>query len=176
MALPGGVQITGFLSPTASGDTYATHDAFYGRDGLRNVDLLNDLNNIPEDRRRSGMIVGVSGGTEYYRLLPAGTGWTYTITDWTQAFFSPSEVISLISSGSSQNVLSFSASTNGQTLFNSILTPPSNSPQNSDFYINGVRQTYGISEDYIITGSTSLVWISSKHIIETDDDLIIVYL
>ena len=100
MALLGGVQITGFLSPTASGDTYATHDALYGRDGLRNVDLLSDLDNIPADRRRAGMIVGVggfSGFASHYTLLPEGTGWTYTIADWGLAFLPASATTALIS-------------------------------------------------------------------------------
>ncbi len=93
MALEGGVQITGFISPTSSGDTYATHDALYGRDGLRNIDLLSDLDNISADRRRAGMIVGVggfSGLSNHYTLLPEGTGWTYTIADWDLAFLPPS--------------------------------------------------------------------------------------
>lgn len=120
MALPGGVQITGFLSPTASGDTYATHDALYGRDGLRNVDLLSDLDNISADRRRAGMIVGVggfSGFASHYTLLPEGTGWTYTIADWGLAFLPASATTALVASAISNDVYTTGSTLVGSTLY-----------------------------------------------------------
>ena len=76
----GGVEVTGFISPTDPLDTYPVIDPLYGVDGLRNVNLLSDLNNIPELRRRAGMVVGVSGGTTYYKLN--NSPWNYTISDW----------------------------------------------------------------------------------------------
>lgn len=92
MAIFGSVQITGFIAPTYSGDTYATHDAYYGRDGLRNVDLESDLDSITNLRRKAGMIVGVSGGTKHYRLLPEP--WSFTFSDWDVAFLTPSNISS----------------------------------------------------------------------------------
>ena len=89
MAIYGSVQITGFIAPTYSGDTYATHDAYYGRDGLRNVDTESELDEITALRRRAGMIVGVSGGTKHYRLLPEP--WSFTFSDWDVAFLTPSQ-------------------------------------------------------------------------------------
>lgn len=91
MAIFGSVQITGFIAPTSSGDTYATHDAYYGRDGLRNVDLESDLNGITSLRRKAGMIVGVSGGTKHYRLLPEP--WSFTFSDWAVAFVTPENIV-----------------------------------------------------------------------------------
>ena len=79
-SLSGGVEVIGFISPTDPLDEYPVIDPLYGIDGFRNVDLLSDLNNIPELRRRAGMVVGVSGGTEYYKLNPSP--WNYDITDW----------------------------------------------------------------------------------------------
>jgi hypothetical protein len=38
------------------------------------------MNSIPGLRRRAGMVVGVSGGTSYYKLNPEP--WNYTLTDW----------------------------------------------------------------------------------------------
>jgi len=38
------------------------------------------MNAIPFLRRRAGMVVGVSGGTSYYKLNPEP--WSYTLTDW----------------------------------------------------------------------------------------------
>jgi len=79
--LSGGVEVLGFISPTEITDEYPVIDPLYGIDGFRNVDTLVDLNSIPELRRRPGMVVGVSGGTQYYKLNIGP--WNYTITDWT---------------------------------------------------------------------------------------------
>ena len=79
-SLSGGVEVIGFISPTDPLDEYPVIDPLYGIDGFRNVDLLSDLNSIPELRRRAGMVVGVSGGTQYYKLNPSP--WNYDITDW----------------------------------------------------------------------------------------------
>lgn len=80
MAINGTVQATGEFAPTATGDTYAIIDAKYMRDGLRNVDLITDLDNITEDRRIAGMVVGVSGGTTYYKLNQSP--WLFDFSDW----------------------------------------------------------------------------------------------
>ena len=76
----GGVEIVGFISPTDPTDLYPVIDPLYGIDGFRNVNLLSDLNNIPNLRRRAGMVVGVSGGTSYYKLNPEP--WVGDISDW----------------------------------------------------------------------------------------------
>ena len=78
--LSGGVEVLGFISPTTPDDEYPVIDPLYGIDGFRNVDTITDLNNIPELRRRAGMVVGVSGGTTYYKLKP--DPWINDITDW----------------------------------------------------------------------------------------------
>jgi hypothetical protein len=82
MAIQGTITLTGPIAPTSTGDTYPVFDTTYGLDGLRNVNTLTDRNNIPNDRRRAGMLVGVSGtsGTEYYTLLKEP--WTGTDSDW----------------------------------------------------------------------------------------------
>ena len=78
--LSGGVEVLGFISPTEPTDEYPVIDPLYGIDGFRNVNTLSDLNTIPSLRRRAGMVVGVSGGTEYYKLNPSP--WNGSITDW----------------------------------------------------------------------------------------------
>lgn len=79
-SLSGGVEVLGFISPTDSLDTYAVIDPLYGVDGFRNVNFISDLDLIPEPRRRAGMVVGVSGGTTYYKLN--SSPWNYNFTDW----------------------------------------------------------------------------------------------
>lgn len=177
MAIFGSVQITGFIAPTYSGDTYPTHDAFYGRDGLRNVDVESDLNSITQLRRRAGMIVGVSGGTKHYRLLPEGTGWTFTISDWTQAFLTPEQTQQIVNSASTvdETFVYFSASTNGQTIFNSVLPTTPLDVTKTKFFINGVKQRYGSAYDYTITGGTSVIWLNNGYEIDVNDELNMIY-
>ena len=78
--LSGGVEVFGFISPSDPTDDYPVIDPLYGIDGFRNVSDLNEMNSIPFLRRRAGMVVGVSGGTSYYKLNPEP--WNNTITDW----------------------------------------------------------------------------------------------
>lgn len=70
----------------------------------------------------------------------------------------------------------FTASTENQTVFTSALTTTPLNVDRTQFFINGVKQRYGVSNDYIITGGTNLVWVTNKHNINTDDELSIIYL
>jgi hypothetical protein len=72
-SLSGGVEVFGFISPSNTTDQYPVIDPLYGIDGLRNVNTLSDLNLIPTLRRRAGMVVGVIGGTIYYKLTLKST-------------------------------------------------------------------------------------------------------
>lgn len=77
----GGVGLMGYLSPMDTRDTYAVTDPVYGIDGLRNVGTISELDQIPFERRRAGMIVGVGGGEVYYKLKNISI-WQYDISDW----------------------------------------------------------------------------------------------
>lgn len=76
----GGVGVMGFISPMNVNDTYAVIDPLYGIDGLRNVNTISDMLDIPEERRRAGMIVGVLNEDKYYKLK--NDNWVGDITDW----------------------------------------------------------------------------------------------
>ena len=189
----GGVKITGFISPTDTNDTYAVIDPLYGIDGLRNLSGgTADLNAIPNLRRRSGMFVGINNGTQYYKLNPEP--WDGTIGDWTELGFSsgtntfsgltdtvvttPSDGDYLMYSGGSVVNLSqvnvfFTATATNQTVFNVLPFAPISNDRAS-FYINGVKQRY--NSDYNITGGTSVVWLTTKHIIDIDDEMEIIYI
>lgn len=65
----GGVAITGYISPTDTADTFATHDSKFGRGGLSEVDNLAQRDLITEDRRRVGMVVYVTDEQKYYALF-----------------------------------------------------------------------------------------------------------
>lgn len=77
----GGVGLMGYISPMDTRDTYAVTDPVYGIDGLRNVGTLSELDQIPFERRRAGMIVGVGGGESYYKLKNISI-WKYDLSDW----------------------------------------------------------------------------------------------
>lgn len=65
----GGVPITGYISPTDTSDTFATHDSVLGRGGLREVANIVERDAIPGDRRRIGMLVYVIIEEKYYALF-----------------------------------------------------------------------------------------------------------
>ncbi len=74
------IPVSGLIGPIYSGDTYPVIDPIYGIDGLRNVSTLSEMYNIPVERRRAGMLVGV-GGTTYYKLK--ASPWTLGSSgDW----------------------------------------------------------------------------------------------
>ena len=146
-SLSGGVEVTGFISPTNPLDEYPVIDPLYGIDGFRNVNLLSDLNNIPELRRRAGMVVGVSGGTEYYRLLPSP--WNYTISDWV-----------IFNSGNSGGTSTFTGGTvTGDTIFTNGLTATTFSAMTYlglpiDVYVTGGTYSDGVTTFTNVTGGT----------------------
>jgi uncharacterized repeat protein (TIGR03803 family) len=80
--IDGAVQVTGFVGPTFSGDTYPTHDAQYGRDGLRNVPTITERNLIPYDRRVVMMVVGTQDDGLYWKLDNNPSGDTTINSDW----------------------------------------------------------------------------------------------
>ena len=75
-AIPGSVPISGFVAPTDSTDTYATHDEEYGRGGYRSVATIVERDAIPVDRRKEGMKVFVREEDSEY-TMKGGTGNTH---------------------------------------------------------------------------------------------------
>jgi hypothetical protein len=135
-SLSGGVEVFGFISPSDTTDTYPVIDPLYGIDGLRNVDLLNDLNNIPTLRRRAGMVVGVSGGTTYYKLN--SPPWTNTLSDW-----------SIFNSGGGSGTFT-GGTVSGATIFLDGLT--ANTISGGTFFGDGSGLS-GLTDTYV-TGAT----------------------
>jgi hypothetical protein len=141
-SLSGGVEVFGFISPSNTTDQYPVIDPLYGIDGLRNVNTISDLNLITTLRRRAGMVVGVSGGTTYYKLnLPP---WSNTLSDW-----------SIFSSGGGGGVsgdyLPLSGGTvTGTTFFTNGLS--ANTISGGTFIGNGSGLT-GLTDIYV-TGAT----------------------
>ena len=85
------IPVTGLISPVYNTDNYPVIDPLFGIDGLRNVYALSDMYNIPIEKRRGGMLVGVnstsSNNTTYYTLKPQGGGVTWSVggnSEWIQ--------------------------------------------------------------------------------------------
>lgn len=78
--IPGSIRVGGFIAPSDDADTYSSHDAKYGRDGLRSVADNTERNAITADRRREGMLVFCRDSKKYFTLL-AGP-WDNTDADW----------------------------------------------------------------------------------------------
>ena len=56
-----GTNVSATVVPFSTEDKYATHDESYGRGGYRTVGSETEMNAIPEDRRKEGMLVNVDG-------------------------------------------------------------------------------------------------------------------
>lgn len=141
--LIGGVGIMGYLSPMDTRDSYPVIDPIYGIDGLRNVDTIEELNSITIERRRAGMIVGVSGGTTYYKLK--NIEWVGNITDWEIFSLGNQETISFIDK---EKPLGNIDGINNLFILSNI--PDENSEH---VYLNGLLQDSGQFEDYTIIGN-----------------------
>src|SRR5262245_23774314 len=80
-SIPGTVPVTGPIAPTSTADAYASHYAFYGKGGMRSIQYLADLTNVPTERREAGMQVYVVETQKVYQLandlltwLPGASG------------------------------------------------------------------------------------------------------
>lgn len=64
-----GTPVLDTIVPSSPLDTYPTHDAIYGKGGLRTVDSIEEMQSIPAARRADGMLVYVEDQQTYFQLL-----------------------------------------------------------------------------------------------------------
>jgi hypothetical protein len=138
----GGMGIMGYISPLDTNDTYAVIDPLYGIDGFRNVETIDDMIEIPEERRRAGMIVGINGGEYYYKLK--NIEWTGERTDWEEVYFQTSlkQDIKYV-----DKEIPIGIANDNNKVFELVLEPINKSEH---VYLNGLLQDAG--EDYILSG------------------------
>ena len=140
----GGVPIMGFVSPNNSYDTYPVIEPLYGIDGLRNVDTLAELNAIPEERRRAGMLVGVFGGSVFFKLKDIE--WDGTIDDWDEIELTlKKDVVKCIDKETPTGLIN-----NSNTIFELSHIPIHGSEH---VYLNGLLLESGTDNDYMIYGN-----------------------
>lgn len=87
------VPVLGMISPTDTRDKYATQEDTLGKGGYRSVPTYNDLQNIPDLRRKIGMLCYVENEEKIYILSKSGiwepfnssgassSSWNYTQMD-----------------------------------------------------------------------------------------------
>lgn len=125
------------------------------------------------------LVVERNDGTDFNVSLSGITSGTTTFNGLTDTTINtPNNGDYLIYSGGvvvnlSQINVYFTASTASQTIFNVLPLMPINN-NNTSLFVNGVKQRY--NNDYTITGGTTVVWITSKHNIDTDDVMEITYI
>ena len=88
MPITGGVQFTGFISPTSEEDTYPVTKPKYGLGSLRTVANITERNSIFSARREEGMMVYVVSEGTYYSLM-GGTA----NDDWVQLYVDQSSTV-----------------------------------------------------------------------------------
>lgn len=69
MAQIPGTNIASRIAPFDTADTFATHDAQWGRDGYRSVADLTERDAISDARRKEGMLVNVVATDTIYQLF-----------------------------------------------------------------------------------------------------------
>lgn len=79
---PGGVTVSGYIAPSDTLDTYATHKAQFGHGGYRSVADITARDAITDIRREIGMVVYVISEDKEYRLVGGilNTNWVEIVT------------------------------------------------------------------------------------------------
>jgi hypothetical protein len=94
------IPVSGLVTPINLSDKYPVIDPIYGMDGLRNLPSTQSMYDIPLEKRRAGMVVGVADSVNtnvyYYKLKPQNNGVTWSVgepTNWDGFLSSPSASI-----------------------------------------------------------------------------------
>lgn len=90
------IPVSGLLTPVFTNDNYPIIDPIYGIDGFRNLSSTQSMFDLPLEKRRAGMVVGVADSINnnvyYYKLKPQNSGVTWSIgdaTNWDSFLSSP---------------------------------------------------------------------------------------
>jgi hypothetical protein len=91
------IPVSGLITSISPSDRYPVIDPIYGIDGFRNLSTTQSMFDIPLEKRRAGMVVGVADPSNnnvyYYKLKPQNNGVTWSIgdsTNWDGFLVSPS--------------------------------------------------------------------------------------
>jgi len=94
------IPVSGLLTPVFTNDNYPIIDPIYGIDGFRNLSSTQSMFDLPLQKRRAGMVVGVADSINnnvyYYKLKPQNNGVTWSVgdsTNWDGFLTSPTASI-----------------------------------------------------------------------------------
>lgn len=77
------IPVSGLISPIFNTDKYPVIDPRFGIDGIRSLDNLQQMYDLPLEKRRGGMMVAIpntsSNNSAYYSLKPQGNGVTWSV-------------------------------------------------------------------------------------------------
>jgi hypothetical protein len=137
------IPVSGLISPIYPTDTYPIIDPRFGIDGLRSLDTLSDMYNLPLEKRRSGMVIAipvtVSNTVDYYKLKPEGNGLTWSLGDTTNW-----DSFLVASTGSSTPIKNL--------ITNEIITVPTNHQ-----YLIWGDMTVGLSGSFVNDGEVYVI-------------------
>ena len=68
MEIKNTIKLSAPISPYDTDDTYPTHFPKFGMGGYRSVEMIEDRDSIPEERRELGMVVYVEATQKVYTL------------------------------------------------------------------------------------------------------------
>jgi hypothetical protein len=77
------IPVSGLIAPIYESDKYPVIDPRFGIDGMRSLNSLQEMYNLPIEKRRGGMVVAIpntsSNNALYYSLKPEGNGVTWSV-------------------------------------------------------------------------------------------------
>lgn len=77
------IPLSGLITPIYESDNYPIIDPRFGIDGMRSLNDVTEMFNLPLEKRRGGMVVSIpntaSNTSVYYALKPEGNGVTWSI-------------------------------------------------------------------------------------------------
>lgn len=77
------IPVSGLISPIYESDKYPVIDPRLGIDGMRSLNSLQEMYDLPLEKRRGGMVVAIPdvnlNNALYYSLKPEGNGVTWSV-------------------------------------------------------------------------------------------------
>jgi hypothetical protein len=83
------IPVSGLITPIYESDNYPVLDPRFGIDGMRSLNTLQEMYDLPLEKRRAGMVVGIPNTSNntvaYYKLKPEGNTITWgvgSVSNW----------------------------------------------------------------------------------------------
>jgi len=160
-----GVKITGSMVPSNPHDTYALLEDNYLLGSYRVVATVSDRDNIPVDRRKWGMLVGVNSENKIYQLVDSGNNDLSDNTNWVE--------LSLAAGGSTAKPVTDIFTLTDVDITNRYvtLTKSIDTSQHEFVFLNGILLEPGAE----YTATTNQIHFTDQVILTPGDKVIVKY-